>query len=367
MLHRTGAKKFIIFFTIMLLSLSVIGLQVFAEAIMPARPSLSANASESVLPARPSQPTQAPEEEDTEEEHEEEAEIDPSVEPEEEISFEDEILMSLGSVQDALAAVNGKTNILLVGLDARPGQTTGRSDTMILLTLDANNENVKMTSFMRDLYVEMPGHKNNRMNAAYVYGGPELLMKTIEKNFGVEVDHYVAVNFSALASVIDQIGGLTIDVDPKYVKRINAVIKQDNIVLKVNKNDGLLKEGGEQLLTGKQAQAYARYRYGTSDGDFGRTVRQREVIKKAIEKVRDLSMVSLIKLATDNMDKIGTDMEISEMVKLAPALFKLTNSEIKELRIPIDKGYTSKMIAGMAVLVPDRDKNVKAITEFLKD
>lgn len=83
---------------------------------------------------------------------------------------------------------------------------------MILLTLDAEHNCIKLTSFMRDLYVEIPGRKNNRLNAAYVFGGPELLMKTMKKNFGIEVDHYVAVNFSILADVIDQLGGLVIDV-----------------------------------------------------------------------------------------------------------------------------------------------------------
>jgi LCP family protein required for cell wall assembly len=356
------------------LSLFIGSLSVCAEGIIPARPVLpSGGAQEAIEPARPDVwAAEEAEGEDEEEDEDDEAlppeeEADPNVEPEEELSFEDKLLASIDESADALEAVNGMTNILLVGLDARPGQKTGRSDTMILLTMDAEHNNVKLMSFMRDLYVEIPGHKNNRINAAYVYGGPSLLMETIEKNFGVQVDHYVAVNFSALASVIDQIGGLKIDVNPKYVKRINAVIKEDNKVLRVKTSDGLLKEGGEQTLTGKQAQAYARYRYGTSDGDFGRTVRQREVIVKAINKIRDLSMASLMKLALGNIDKISTDMEVSEMLRLAPALFKLSAEEVKELRIPVDKGYSSKTIAGMSVLVPDRGANIKAITSFLKD
>lgn len=300
-----------------------------------------------------------PDEEDI---FEPEAEPDPNVEPDEEIEFIDDLI---SESQAANVEIDEMTHILLIGLDARPREKTGRSDTMIILTMDQKNDSIKMTSLMRDLYVEIPGRKNNRLNSAYVYGGPELLMETVEHNFGIKIDYYVAVNFSVLADVIDQIGGLTIDVDSKYVKRINAVIKQDNYVLKLPSSDGYLKEGGEQLLTGKQAQAYARYRYGTSDGDFGRTVRQREVILKALKKVQGLSMTELVRLALNNMDQIGTNLSIPDMIRFAPVVFELSSSNVDELRIPIDKGYKSQMISGMAVLVPDRQANRDAINDFL--
>lgn len=297
-----------------------------------------------------------------------EEEILPETEEESAVVYdpdEEETLEVLKGDEDALKAVNGMTNILLLGIDARPKEKTGRSDTMILLTLDADHNCIKMTSFMRDLYVEIPGHKNNRLNAAYVFGGIDLLKKTLKKNFGVEVDHYAAVNFSALASVIDQLGGLTLTVEPKYVKRVNAVIKMDNKVLGIDINDGLLEEGGEQLLTGKQAQAYARYRYGTPDGDAGRTVRQREVILKCFDKVRNMSLGSLMKLALANLDKVETDMSVIDMATLAPAALALKDSEVRQLRIPIDGAYSAKTVSGMAVYVPKRNKNLKAITEFL--
>lgn len=284
--------------------------------------------------------------------------------PEEEESLDD-LTQSYAENADALEAVGGMTNILLIGLDARPGETTGRSDTMILLTLDAEHNCIKLTSFMRDLYVEIPGRKNNRLNAAYVFGGPELLMKTMKKNFGIEVDHYVAVNFSILADVIDQLGGLVIDVPEKYLPRINAVIYQDNLVLGLPDTDGYIQEAGEQLLTGKQAQAYARYRYGTPDGDFGRTVRQREVVLKCLEKIKSLSMTELVQLAINNLDNVSTDMSVIDMITLAPAAFQLKDSEVRELRIPIDGAYSTKTISGMWVMAPNRNKNLKAITEFL--
>ena len=142
-------------------------------------------------------------------------------------------------------------------------QTTGRTDTMIILTVDTNNQKIKLMSLMRDIIVAIPGRENNRLNAAFVFGGADLLLQTIEENFGIHIEHYVGVNFSMLASLIDQLGGLTLTVESEYyMDRINAVIKEDNKVLGVDVNDGLLTHAGEQLMTGKQAQAYARYRYG---------------------------------------------------------------------------------------------------------
>ena len=292
--------------------------------------------------------------------------------PDEEEQFLTDLMNEL-DVNDAnaLEQVNGMTHILLVGIDARPGQKTGRSDTMMLFTIDAKHGSLKLTSFMRDLYVEIPGKKNNRLNAAFYFGGPELLIKTLKKNFGVKVNYYAAVNFSLLADLIDQIGGLQLTIESeKQLKYINLVIKEDNVVLKkaypkkgIKTNDNLLTKTGEQLLNGRQAQAYARYRKGSSD--FERTERQREVILKAMEKVKAMSMMDVGKLALDNLDKVDTNLTVADILRLAPAAFQLKDSEVQQLRIPVDKGYTSKTISGMSVLVPSRSKNVNAITNFL--
>ena len=279
--------------------------------------------------------------------------------PEEEEQFDDNIDSYL---TDKRAEVANMRHLLLIGIDARPGETTGRSDTMIIVTLDPDGNVIKLTSIMRDLYVEIPGRKNNRINATYVFGGPELLMETIELNFGVHIDHYIAVNFSMLGKLIDSIGGLTLTVENEYyMRRINAVIKQDNRVLGIDRNDQLLTEPGEQLMTGKQAQAYARYRYGTADGDFGRTVRQREIF----EKLNQMTAIELMGLVVDNFDNVYTNLSVSDLASYAPVLISMKDAEIQEMRLPIDGGYQSKTIAGMSVLVPNREKNMQALLEFL--
>lgn len=284
----------------------------------------------------------------------------------EEIEMEDVIPDE--TLQASLDKVNSMQHILLCGIDARPGQKTGRSDTMIIVTVDTASNKIKLMSLMRDIYCEIPGYKNNRLNAAYYFGGPELLMQTIEKNFGIHIENYAAVNFSMLAKLIDQIGGITLTVESDYYKdRINAVIKEDNKVLGINTNDGLLTQAGEQLMTGKQAQAYARYRYGTKDGDFGRTARQREVITKIFEKLTEMSMLDLATLAMSNMENVYTNLTLQDIMLLAPAMLSLKDAEIVELRIPLNNGYKSQTVSGMSVLVPDRTKTMTAIAEFLME
>ncbi|MBQ4088263.1 MAG: LCP family protein [Clostridia bacterium] len=259
-------------------------------------------------------------------------------------------------------------HLLLIGIDARPGEETGRSDTMIIVTLDPEGNLIKLTSIMRDLYVEIPGYKNNRINSSFVFGGAELLMATIEENFGIHIENYIAVNFSMLGKLIDSIGGLTLTVeDDYYMDRINAVIKQDNKVLGIDRNDGLLTKSGEQLMTGKQAQAYARYRYGTADGDFGRTARQREVITKIFEKLSEKTVIELMSLVVENAGSIYTNISIDALASYAPVLISMKGAAIEELRLPVDGGYKSATISGMSVLVPDREKNMKALMDFLGD
>lgn len=181
--------------------------------------------------------------------------------PLEEILFDDQL------ITDAFDKLDGMRNILLLGVDSRTGSISGRTDTMILLSVDIEGNVIKMTSFLRDTYVSIPGYKNNRLNAAYVYGGFDLLAATFEENFGIRPDAYVAVNLSGLTRVIDELGGVYVDVNSKKIDRINAVIYWYNKqVLNLNNlRDGYLTKGGRQKLTGKQAEAWARYRYSESD------------------------------------------------------------------------------------------------------
>lgn len=280
--------------------------------------------------------------------------------PLEEILFDDQL------ITDAFDKLDGMRNILLLGVDSRTGSISGRTDTMILLSVDIEGNVIKMTSFLRDTYVSIPGYKNNRLNAAYVYGGFDLLAATFEENFGIRPDAYVAVNLSGLTRVIDELGGVYVDVNSKKIDRINAVIYWYNKqVLNLNNlRDGYLTKGGRQKLNGKQAEAWARYRY--SESDMQRAERQRQLISIIFEEICKMSLSELVSFAMDNIDLVKTNLGISDIISLAPAVLAMRDAEIRELQIPVSGGYKSQTVSGMSVLVPDRQKNANALAEFLK-
>lgn len=280
--------------------------------------------------------------------------------PLEEILFDDQL------ITDAFDKLDGMRNILLLGVDSRTSSISGRTDTMILLSVDIEGNVIKMTSFLRDTYVSIPGYKNNRLNAAYVYGGFDLLAATFEENFGIRPDAYVAVNLSGLTRVIDELGGVYVDVNSKKIDRINAVIYWYNKqVLNLNNlRDGYLTKGGRQKLTGKQAEAWARYRY--SESDMQRAERQRQLISIIFEEICKMSLSELVSFAMDNIDLVKTNLGISDIISLAPAVLAMRDAEIRELQIPVSGGYKSQTVSGMSVLVPDRQKNANALAEFLK-
>ena len=280
--------------------------------------------------------------------------------PLEEILFDDQL------ITDAFDKLDGMRNILLLGVDSRTGSISGRTDTMILLSVDIEGNVIKMTSFLRDTYVSIPGYKNNRLNAAYVYGGFDLLAATFEENFGIRPDAYVAVNLSGLTRVIDELGGVYVDVNSKKIDRINAVIYWYNKqVLNLNNlRDGYLTKGGRQKLTGKQAEAWARYRY--SESDMQRAERQRQLISIIFEEICKMSLSELVSFAMDNIDLVKTNLGISDIISLAPAVLAMRDAEIRALQIPVSGGYKSQTVSGMSVLVPNRQKNANALAEFLK-
>lgn len=280
--------------------------------------------------------------------------------PLEEILFDDQL------ITNAFDKLDGMRNILLLGVDSRTGSISGRTDTMILLSVDIEGNVIKMTSFLRDTYVSIPGKKNNRLNAAYVYGGFDLLAATFEENFGIRPDAYVAVNLSGLTRVIDELGGVYVDVNSKKIDRINAVIYWYNKqVLNLNNlRDGYLTKGGRQKLTGKQAEAWARYRY--SESDMQRAERQRQLISIIFEEICKMSLSELVSFAMDNIDLVKTNLGISDIISLAPAVLAMRDAEIRELQIPVSGGYKSQTVSGMSVLVPNRQKNANALAEFLK-
>ena len=254
--------------------------------------------------------------------------------------------------------------ILLIGTDAYTLKQAGRSDTMILLQVNTRSRDIKMVSFLRDLFVKIPGHGKTRLNAAYVYGGVDLLKQTLESNFGVTVDRTLTVNFSLMVELVDRIGGVQVEVSERERKQLNSILKFYNTHNGYKERDQLLTESGVQRLTGKQALCYSRIR--KIDSDFARTSRQRKVLEGVYQSVKELDGLTLAGILTETLAQVKTDMTLADAVALVPVLIKLNDVEFDELTIPIKGGYSSETISGMMVLVPNLKKNTSAIAEFLQ-
>lgn len=244
-------------------------------------------------------------------------------------------------------------NILLIGQDRRSGETRSRSDSMILCTFNKNTKQLIMTSFLRDLYVQIPGYNANRINATYPAGGMALLDQTLEMNFGIHIDGNVEVDFTQFAGIIDLLGGVEIE------------LRQDEAKL-INRETGSALSEGVQLLNGDQALSYSRIRKLDAEGDFGRTNRQRKVMNALLEAYKDSSLTSILSLLNQILPMITTDMSKLEILGYALELFPmLSGAEIVSQRIPADGTYSNEMIDGMAVLVADLDAARQLLEETL--
>lgn len=252
--------------------------------------------------------------------------------------------------------------ILLIGSDAYSDDHRGRSDTTILVQVDAESKTIRMASFLRDMYVKIPGKGSNRLNASYIWGGADLLLKTLETNFGVTADAWVEVNFERLVKVIDAIGGVEVEVSERERTQVNSILRFYNEKTGAPEEDQLLTESGLVCLTGKQALCYSRIR--KIDGDFQRTGRQRKVLEAAFHKVTQLSLAEISMLVLENMDAVSTNLSLSDALELIPLALRCKNASFDILTIPVAGAYKHTTVNDMAVIRPDLKKNQQALREF---
>lgn len=251
-------------------------------------------------------------------------------------------------------------NILLVGSDARDLSEAARSDAMILVSLNQKSKTIYLTSFLRDCYVSIPGYGNTRLNHAFAYGGPQLLMDTLESNFKIHVDRYMAVNFYSFMDVIDILGGVWIYVTEEEADITNDYIWSMNKLLGEDWDSDYLWSYGWYKLNGKQALAYARNRY--VGNDYERTARQRTVISQIYEGAMQASPAVLVDLAVAILPQIVTDMTKSEVLGYAANALAYMDYEMVSQQIPAPGTYSGATISGMSVISLDLDDNI----EFLQ-
>lgn len=271
----------------------------------------------------------------------------------------------IASLTQAPMKEDGVVNVLLIGNDSRENGEDGRSDAMILLSVSNKTKKIYMTSLLRDMYVDIPGHDGNRLNAAYSFGGAELLMETIEQNLDITVNRYVLVNFEAFASLVDAVGGIELELTSEEIEYVNGYLVEYNILTdRPQGTDNMdTSVSGLVHLNGPQALAYSRNRYlGT---DFGRTDRQRKVLTAVIRKL-PTALVSNPKGLMDGLlPNLTTNLTRGECFSLSLMAGKMLTYDIESDSIPQPGTYRDVTIRKMSVLEVDFDTNIRYLKEKL--
>lgn len=241
-------------------------------------------------------------------------------------------------------------NILVLGVDSR-GEEKSRTDTMMLLSHDKKTDEVKLTSFMRDIYAEIPGYQSYKLNTAYYLGGADLLADTLRNMFGIQIHHYAVIDFKNFEQLVDIAApnGVEIDVEKDMSEKIGVSLTQ-----------------GVHQLNGKELLGYARFR-ADSEGDFGRVRRQQQVLAAMKEELISPGAIPKYpKLAGAVQGYIQTDVPASEQVKLAVKLALGGSEGLERLTIPVEgsHSYNNYQHAGSVIEI-DVEQNRQALSDFL--
>lgn len=253
-------------------------------------------------------------------------------------------------------------NVLIVGVDSRRNDYAGRSDAMVVLTVNPLSQKVVMTSLLRDSYVDIPGHGQERLNEAYNYGGTSLLKKTIRQNYGIRIDAFMVVNFGDLIEFINDIGGVEMTVTKKEVPVINKYTSDQNKEIYGRKDnpDALPVKGGTYRFNGMQALAYARVRYVGLD--FGRTERQRKVLSAAVKQLLSLPVDKQVQVIAKYMLRVKTDLTVPELLYLILVFATMDQYETSSIALPVEGTYKYKRVNGKEVIAVDLAANRAAWT-----
>lgn len=243
-------------------------------------------------------------------------------------------------------------NVLLVGTDSRdPNSDMGRSDSMMLVSFNKTEQKATVISFLRDTLLEIDGHGKSRLGHTYAYGGAGLTINTLNKNYNLDIQYYITINFENMVSVIDEIGGVTV-----YISEEEAAYYQQNGMPGIT--------SGNVTLTGSQALAHARNR--TIGSDFERTRRQRSIMYGIYQKVmQEKDLKDLLPLINYCMNQVKTNMSVSLIYDLAKDVFAIDDLMVRQAAVPADGTYQSITYRGMAVLEPNLEANIEYIESLL--
>jgi len=275
------------------------------------------------------------------------------------IYYEEKVTIDSDELAAAEGLDGGWRNILLAGSDTRVAGNYGRTDAMVILSLNAMKKQVKLTSIMRDIWTPMHGRGPQKICAANVFGGPALAMRTVNENFGMNITDYVLVDMGGIESVIDLLGGLELDITEQEMWGLNASYNRDATAL----IEPVTGWGEGVHLTGEQALAYARLR--SIDNDYQRTGRQRAVLVAIARKALTAGSAELLGLIRECMTYVETDLSMTDVIQLAMLAAQVDLDNIEQLRIPAEGAYTTGYEGKLWVMWPDFAVNTKLLHDFI--
>lgn len=264
--------------------------------------------------------------------------------------------------------VEGITNILLVGTDGEYVEKGNRSDSMMVVTIDSKNKDIRISSIARDTYVDIPGYSTEKLTHAYAYEGIDLLKEVFKVNFDLDIDKYIAVNFSSFMEIIDEIGGVVVDVPESGLESINSMI--DACYNYYSNKDSVgekeyLTQAGTQRLNGYQALAFSRIRY--TDSAFHREARHREVAESAYKEFAQKGVETYKKCAEIILNNTKTNISPIEMMNLAYTVLKINDKDIDQFQFPLEEYRNGHIINKQKgwVLEWDKEPNLEAWHKFI--
>ncbi len=268
---------------------------------------------------------------------------------------------------------NDIVNVLLIGNDYRKENgysAAGLTDTMLIATLDMKHGTLKLTTLMRDMLVEIPDHGNNKLNSANSFGGIELLYKTIAQNFNIQLDGYVEVSFDAFKTIVNDVGGVEIELTESEAAYLNAT----NYIRPAKYRT---VKAGKHTLNGAQALGYCRIRKyakgiqpvtptGQID-DYGRTWRQRNAITSIFNKVKKMPMSKWLDIAKDVLKKnVKTDLTNKQIINYIKDVVMMGTTTIHQLQIPVNPYFSGGNVPGVgSCLTIQKEYQADAINQFI--
>ena len=278
----------------------------------------------------------------------------------------DEVVKDIENTEEA-TIVDGITNILLVGTDGEYVEKGNRSDSVMLVTIDSKNKDIKISSIARDTYVDIPGYSTEKLTHAYAYEGIDLLKEVFKENFDLDIDKYIAVNFVSFMDIMDELGGVEVNVEEKDIKEINKYIDAcyGYYKNKDEKEKEYIKEAGVQRLNGYQALAFSRIRY--TDSAFARDNRHREVAQSVYKELAQKGVDTYKRCADIVLNNTKTNISPMEMMNLAYTVLKINDKDIEQFQFPLEeyrKGHIISKQKGW-VLEWDKEPNLEAWHKFI--